>query len=94
MLGEDVEGLLNDSKAEIKKIATARIIYTGKQSLVDYNWSIKQIQASSSIKDLPQNLVHLELILLNEKGQNVTKVLEFSQEEFASFVKSLDSSLN
>lgn len=49
------------------------------------------MQASSSIKDLPQNLVHLELILLNEKGQNVTKVLEFSQEEFASFVKTLES---
>jgi hypothetical protein len=92
-LGEDVEGLLSDSKAEIKKIATARIIFTGKQALIDYNWSIKQVQASSSIKDLPQNIVHLELILLNEKGENVTKVLEFSQEEFASFVKTLESTL-
>jgi len=92
VLGDDVESLLNDSKPQIKKIATARVIFTGKQALIDYNWSIKQVQASSSIKELPQNLVHLELVLLNEKGENVTKILEFSQEEFASFVKTLESS--
>jgi hypothetical protein len=46
-------GILEENGAKVKKIATARIIFTGKKSLVDYNWSVKLTQTSSSIKEAP-----------------------------------------
>lgn len=78
----------------MKKIATARIISTGKKAVVDYNWSVKHVQASNSIKEAPQYLIQVELILLNENGTNETYILEFSQEEFTVFVKKLQSTLH
>jgi hypothetical protein len=84
---------LGENKSKVKKIATARIIFTGKKALIDYNWSVKQVQASNSIKESPQFLIQVELILINEKGANETNILEFSQEEFTVFVKKLDSTL-
>lgn len=60
---------------------------------MDYNWSVKQVQASNSIKEAPFFLIQVELVLMNEKGANETRILEFSQEEFTVFVKKLESSL-
>ena len=91
--GETMAEIVSENKSKVKKIATARIIFTGKKAVIDYNWSVKHVQASNSIKEAPQFLIQVELVLLNENGANETNILEFSQEEFTVFVKKLESTL-
>ena len=53
MLGEQISEIVAEQKSKVKKIATARIIFTGKKSLIDFNWSVKQVHASNNIKEAP-----------------------------------------
>lgn len=82
--------ILQDRFPKIKKMATARVILEGGNSLVDYNWNVKMIQSSDMLRKAPSYVVQVELLLMNERGRHERKILEFSQEEFANFVNKLN----
>ena len=83
--------ILDEKKSRIKKIATARVIFSGKKSLVDYNWNVKLVQSSDMIRNFPSYLIQVEFLLMNEHGNHEKKLVEFSQEEFSQFVGQLES---
>jgi hypothetical protein len=89
-----VQELLEENKSRIKRIATARIMLNGKKSMIDYNWSVKMVHSSDMIRDSPAYMIQVDFILMNEKGKHENFVVEFSQEEFAQFVKKLGKSVN
>lgn len=82
--------LIQEKKSQIKKMATARVILEGSKSLVDYNWSVKMIQSSDMLRNAPSYVVQVEFLLMNERGRHETRIVEFSQEEFGSFVNKLN----
>lgn len=82
--------ILEERKSKVKKIATARVILEGGKSLVDYNWNVKMIQSSDMLRKAPSYVVQVEFLLMNERGRHERKIMEFSQEEFASFVNKLN----
>lgn len=71
-------------------MATARIILEGGKSLVDYNWSLKMIHSSDMLREAPSYIVQVEFLLMNESGRHERRIVEFSQEEFGSFVNKLN----
>jgi len=72
--------LLEENKSKLKRIATARIILTGKKCLVDYNWSVKMVHASDMIRDSPAYIVQLDYVVMDENGKNQNFIVEYSQE--------------
>ena len=81
LFGSDLDKLFKQKKNRMKKVALSRVIFTGKKFLIDYNWSIKLVQSSDMLKNSPMHVIQVELLMMNEKQEEESYIIEFTEDE-------------